>query len=42
MELVFMEFGNLGSYKVLNTHVVFFAHLFAILEVLSNLINFDF
>ena len=36
-----MEFGNLGSYKVLNTHV-FFAYLFAILEILSNLFNFDF
>ena len=36
-----MEFGNLGSYKVLNTHVFFFAYLVAVLEILSNL-NFDF
>ena len=41
MELVFMEFGNLGSYKVLNTHA-FFAYLFEILGILSNLCNFDF
>ena len=34
MGLVFMKFGNLGSYKVLNTHV-FFAYLFAIFEILS-------
>ena len=40
MDLVLMEFGNLGSYKVLNTHV-FFAYLVAVLEILSNL-NLDF
>ena len=34
MELVFMKFSNLGSYKVLNTYV-FFAYLFAIFEILS-------
>ena len=36
-----MEFGNLGGYNVLNTHV-FFAYLFVILEIFSNLFNFDF
>ena len=35
MELVFMEFGNLGSYKVSNTRVFLFAYLFAIFEILS-------
>ena len=35
-----MEFGNLGSYKVLNTR--FFAYLFAISDILSNLFNLDF
>ena len=31
MGLVFMKFGNLGSYKVLNAHV-FFAYQFATLR----------
>ena len=35
MELVFMKFRNLGSYKVLNTYV-FFAYLFAIFEILGD------
>ena len=35
MKLVFMQFGNLGSYNVLNTYV-FFAYLFAIFEILSD------
>ena len=30
-----MKFGNLGSYKVLNTYV-FFAYLFAIFKILSD------
>ena len=34
-----MEFGNLGTYKVLNTH--FIAYILAILEILSNLFTFD-
>ena len=41
MELVFKRFGNLDSYKVLNTHV-FFADLLAIFEILSDPQNFDF
>ena len=34
MGLIFMKFGNLDSYKVLNTHV-FFVCLFPICEILS-------
>ena len=34
MVLVFMKCGNLGRYKVLNTHV-FFAYLFAIFEIVT-------
>ena len=30
-----MKFGNLGSYKVLNTHV-FFAYLFVTFEILND------
>ena len=30
-----MKFGNLGSYKALNTYV-FFAYLFAIFKILSD------
>ena len=36
-----MKFGNLYSYKVLNTNV-FFAYLFVIFEILSDPHNFDF
>ena len=36
-----MNFGSLGSYKVLNTHV-FFAYLFAIFEMLSEPPQFRF
>ena len=41
MGLVIMEFGNLVSYKISNPHI-FFAYLFVIFEILSNLFNFDF
>ena len=40
MGLVFTKFGNLGSYKVLNTHV-FFAYLFATFGILNEPHNFD-
>ena len=36
MGWVFMDFGNLGSYKNLNTYMCFFAYLFAIFEILDN------
>ena len=36
-----MKFGNLGSYKVLTTHL-FFADLFAISEILSDSLQFWF
>ena len=36
-----MKFGNLGSNKVLNTHM-FFAYLFTIFEFLSDPHNFAF
>ena len=41
MELVFMKFSNLGSYKVLNTYA-FFADLFVFFETLSGYPEFGF
>ena len=41
MGLVFIKFGNLGSYKVLSTYV-FFAYLFRIFEILSDTLQFWF
>ena len=41
MGLVFIKFGNFGSYKVWNTYV-FFAYLFAIFEILSDAPQFWF
>ena len=41
MGLAFMKFGNLYSYKDLNTNVLF-ADLFAVFEILSVPRNFDF
>ena len=41
MGLIFMKFGNLDSYKVLTTHLLF-ADLLAIFEILSDSLQFWF